>query len=465
MKSILRIVRRYVGSAVFISIAIILINLVVWCYCMLRFSPANFHSYRKLTTISDQFYVENGTIQLSQEGLVLLEEQYQFGMLLDENGDIIWSCHLPTELKHTYTLADISSASKWYLDDYPVWMWNCDKGIFVTGYDKNSVWKYTLEFPQSGIKAFTFALPLCNLLLIALFSLFFGRRFYCALKPVALGIEALSLEKRISLPENGILIDLKQRLNQTSRILEQQKNLLTRRDTARTEWISGVSHDIRTPLSMIMGYADSLETDSSLTQEQAEAAAIIKQQSLRIKELIEDLNLTSKLEYQMQPLRLEKCAIAALLRELIADYYNQHLSELYEINLQMKPDAGHISLMADRTLLLRAFRNLINNSIRHNPNGCRITILLSTRPAGCQILYFDNGAGIPEPVLEAYYKGEGTTDSSSPHIMGLYLIEKIIRVHHGTFDLLVPDDRNFDVLADDLTLPQKGMGAAIVLPV
>ena len=88
-------------------------------------------------------------------------------------------------------------------------------------------------------------------------------------------------------------------------MLEQQRWNLEKRDTARTEWISGVSHDIRTPLSMVMGYADNLENDAALPEEARKQAGIIKEQSLKIKTLIEDLNLTSKLEYQMQPLRME----------------------------------------------------------------------------------------------------------------------------------------------------------------
>lgn len=103
---------------------------------------------------------------------------------------------------------------------------------------------------------------------LGMLCLILGWRFYKSLKPVAQGIESLSLQKKTHLSERGILGELKEQINQTSAILEKQNELLSKRDDARTEWISGVSHDIRTPLSMIMGYADTLGQDKTLSEEQ-----------------------------------------------------------------------------------------------------------------------------------------------------------------------------------------------------
>ena len=95
----------------------------------------------------------------------------------------------------------------------------------------------------------------------------------------------------ISVKANGI--------NKTSERLIRQEADLNRRDSARTEWIAGVSHDIRTPLSLVMGYASQLEEDDNLPPEAREKAAVIRSQSERIKSLVSDLNLASKLEYAM----------------------------------------------------------------------------------------------------------------------------------------------------------------------
>ncbi|UQT50251.1 hypothetical protein M5E87_12360 [Flavonifractor plautii] len=75
------------------------------------------------------------------------------------------------------------------------------------------------------------------------------------------------------------------------------------RDFARSDWINGISHDIRTPLSMVMGYAGQLEADPVLLPRRRAQAAIIRRQSQTIRDLINDLNLTMRLDYAMQPLR------------------------------------------------------------------------------------------------------------------------------------------------------------------
>lgn len=114
--------------------------------------------------------------------------------------------------------------------------------------------------------------------------------------------------------------ELAEKLNQTSERLERQKAVIEARDTARTNWIAGVSHDIRTPLSMIMGYAEQLLAAENMDAEQKKQLGIIRDQGVKIKHLIEDLNLTSKLQYQMQPLRQEEFHPAKLMRQIVLSH-------------------------------------------------------------------------------------------------------------------------------------------------
>ena len=100
--------------------------------------------------------------------------------------------------------------------------------------------------------------------LILLFCFFFGLHFYRSLRPLAAGIEDLAKEESIHLQEKGMTGELAEKLNQISERLERQKAVIEARDTARTNWIAGVSHDIRTPLSMIMGYAEQLLSAENL---------------------------------------------------------------------------------------------------------------------------------------------------------------------------------------------------------
>ena len=78
------------------------------------------------------------------------------------------------------------------------------------------------------------------------------------------------------------------------------------RDAARSDWINGISHDIRTPLSMVMGYAAQMESAADLPPQRQKQAGIIRTQSQAIRDLVNDLNLTMRLDWAMQPLRKER---------------------------------------------------------------------------------------------------------------------------------------------------------------
>lgn len=257
---------------------------------------------------------------------------------------------------------------------------------------------------------------------------------YQSLRPLADGMKILAGGNTVSLPEKGITSELCSQLNKTSRILEEQKQALDKRDNARAEWISGISHDIRTPLSMIMGYADSLSAaDTSLSNEQHQQSEIIKHQSIVIKKLIEDLNLTSKLEYHMQPLRIEKLMPAPFLRSIVASYLNDGLDGRYDIDLTISENSENIYIQGDRSLLSRTINNLIGNSIKHNPDGCHIRItaaLLHNNVLSVSIS--DNGTGIPEQVIQIL-EGKTIPRDIAPHIMGLRIARQIVFSHQGNF--------------------------------
>lgn len=85
--------------------------------------------------------------------------------------------------------------------------------------------------------------------------------------------------------------------------LRRRNEIIARRDDARTSWIAGVSHDVRTPLALILGWAEQLEQDTALPAAARQKACGIRTQSEKLRALIEDLNLTSKLQYGAQPLR------------------------------------------------------------------------------------------------------------------------------------------------------------------
>nr|WP_275891444.1 HAMP domain-containing sensor histidine kinase [Ruminococcus sp. OA3] len=453
-----KIIRKYIFTAVLIAVVVLVMNSSVLIFLGSQVSKDDKTAgltRDQMEAVTQELKYDDGTYVMSEQGYEILENaSFVWAMLIDPNGRAVWSWRLPEEIPEYYTVADISVLSKWYLKDYPVRTWKYGDGIMVYGCDKDSIMRingtYSLRFLDSVPYNAVWVIVI-NLSLILVLALLFGYRFFRALKPITDGIESLSRKENISLAEKGIADGLAKKLNQTSRILEEQNKQLAKRDNARTNWISGVSHDIRTPLSLIMGYADALVRDHTMGEEQKKKAASIQRQSLMIKKLIDDLNLTSKLEYDAQPLRLQRYSPSELLREIVTSYYNDGLSDNYFIELDVRREVESVMLNGDTALLNRGFQNLIGNSIRHNPGGCSIHIEMRLCSQGVEILFKDTGIGIPAAVIKTLYTQKPDPEKH-PHVMGLRVVKQIIAAHNGLMEFIRKPSGNYDV---SIILPER----------
>ncbi len=461
MKDLLKICRRYILTAIFTICLVLGVNLLFLFVYLVRENmykaEPSYYNWRT-SELAGSLTRDGDGYSLSAEAAEKIDADYAFAMLIDQQGQVIWSRNLPEEIPLSYSLTDIASMTRWYLKDYPVKVWEHSDGLFVAAREKNSIAKYEMEIKLStlySLPSYLAAYLLCNLLMVFFLSLFFGVRLYKSLRTVAGGIENLHHMRPLNLPERGMTATLAQKLNDASILLFRQKMALEKRDNARTEWISGVSHDIRTPLSLIMGHADSLEQSPFLGEEEKKEAASIRENSLQIRNLIADLNLISKLEYDSYPLRLAPCSPAALLRSLAAWHMNNDFPDNCQLELDLSPELEGVTIQGDADLLTRAFRNLTGNSIRHNPQGCTIRIRAFPAAGMVQLQFSDTGQGIPVAIIKTLYhpssqrpaKDSGSPSSSgrgqsrsAPHVMGLRIVKQIIEAHHGQIEFELQKD-------------------------
>lgn len=432
MKNLSRILSRYLFTAVLLLLLTLFLNVFLYIICGFQIVRATSRTASHVRIVAESLEITEGRVSLSGNGFDYLSQHYVWAMLLDDDGCILWQWELPQQLNHPYTARQIAAFSKWYLDDYPVTERITDYGLLVAAQERYSTWKQNFSDSIGIVDFIAHMIPVTlfiNLLFVFLVVLVFGLRFYRSLRVLDKGIQDLSEQKPIRLPEKGMTELLAKQLNLTSDLLIRQKERLERRDDARASWIRSVSHDIRTPLSLIMGYASDLKEDPSLPEEQQRLAERIAHQSLKIKRLIEDLNLTSRLEYEMQPLRITELKPARLLRTIVSDFYNQGLSDVHTIDLYMDPDVEQVVLSGDAALLTRSFSNLIGNSIRHNPDGCTVSVAAGLQSSGSVCFQIsDDGCGIPDAVLQALTAAPAHTEKA-PHIMGLRIACQIFRAH------------------------------------
>ncbi|MED2935683.1 histidine kinase dimerization/phospho-acceptor domain-containing protein, partial [Bacillus wiedmannii] len=200
--------------------------------------------------------------------------------------------HLPKYVPISYNLVDVAKFSRYYLLQYPVYTWEHDNGLIVVGYPKESHWKYQFSFLSDWLREMPLRIGLLllfNIGITLLISVVIGTRFIKGIRPLVSGVHNLAREESVQLDSKGILGDLAQSINSASTTLRKKTDALKVRDEARSNWIAGISHDIRTPLSIILGYASEMEDSFELPEEHRQQAGIIRQQGEKLRSLISDL--------------------------------------------------------------------------------------------------------------------------------------------------------------------------------
>ena len=374
-----------------------------------------------LAEISDS--LEAGSREVS------LPEGY-WCMLLDEGGKVVWEQDKPDDVPDTYTINDIARMSRWFLNDYPVYTRTEDYGLLVLAKPKNAVGKYQTEYSMSWFDSLPQRLVyvlLFNLFLAAVLACVFGTSLYRRIRELTRGLSDLRAEKPIKLKERGIFRDIYRNINIASATIERKNNALSIRESARQNWIAGISHDIRTPLSVITGYAEALSENQELSENNKHRAEVIVSNSMKIKKLIEDLNLISSMEYDMQPSKRQPVKICPLIRRAAAEILNNGMSDRFSVALDLKAESA--AVMGDEGLLERAVFNVINNAVVHNKDGCTIQIKEYEKGGNIVIEIRDHGTGAPDSVLENIEKIPKTT-----HGIGLPMAYRIVSVHGGKFE-------------------------------
>lgn len=436
MKAFGKYISKHLASFATFILVLVLLNVLAFG---IRFQSVIRNDYGNTSprNMLEEIAAASTVDGVSDDARQKLESAHIWALFLNPDGNRVWAVNTPKDIPVDYTIQDVALFSKGYLKDYPVFVWNKEDGLLVLGYPKDSYTKLTSNY--FSIRAIQ-SLPLyitgmlaVDFLLLFLAYYFSRRKIIQNTEPIIDAIETLSDGKPISLSVGGDLSEVAGSINKASRILSRQNE-------ARANWISGVSHDIRTPLSMILGYAERIADDKTISNSVKEQAEIVRQQSIKIKELVQDLNLVSQLEYEMQPLHKEPVRFSKLLRSYAVELLNSGLSDSYSVEVKIKLPAENAILECDSRLILRAINNLVQNSIKHNPHGCEIMFALDCSETAITLTVSDDGVGLSlEKLRELEGKPhymESTDDQLNlRHGLGILLVRQIVEAHAGTMKI------------------------------
>ncbi|KAF1709338.1 two-component sensor histidine kinase [Pseudoxanthomonas kalamensis DSM 18571] len=329
----------------------------------------------------------------------------------------------------------------------------------VDGRDRGYVYVVLLgqahdRFAVRGATSAALDLALWSIGLVALLCLFAGltafalithplrkltdevRRFDAAGEPVPPPTD------EVAGGSNDEISVLRRAFHQMTVRLGEQWRALTRQDRERREFLANISHDLRTPLSSLHGYLETLLLkDATLApDERRRYLGIALDQSRKVGTLARSLFELARLEQGFVQPEWADFAVTDLVQDVLQKFELDAGSRQVTLKADAVPPLPAVH--ADLGLVERVLTNLIDNALRHVPAGGDITIALAAREHGVEVQVSDSGPGIPADLRERLFRRADDDDATLPNSsrpdggLGLRIVQQILQLHGSRLELL-----------------------------
>ncbi len=275
------------------------------------------------------------------------------------------------------------------------------------------------------------------------------------MKEVADAIAKGQFDKKTSIRGEDELSELAQSLNAMADELKLKIERLKYLDNVRTDFVANVSHELKTPLTSIRGFVETLEDGAIDDSNNARRfLAIIKKHAQRLGNIIDDLLRLSELE-SGGGIEKAELDLKGLIDEAVSGF--GHALAVKQQKLLVETTRGDFTIRGDRDRLEQVFVNLIDNAIKYTKEGGRITVQLSQIDDSVNVTVEDNGIGIPkgdvERVFERFYRVDKAHSRELGGTgLGLSIAKHIVSAHNGKIRIESEINKGTKVF---VTLPRK----------
>ena len=272
-----------------------------------------------------------------------------------------------------------------------------------------------------------------------IFGYLFSRKLTKPISEIITNIDILSKGNyNLYTKEKGIYKAVFENINDLSSTLRENENQRKELESMREEWLANITHDIKTPLASIQGYAEIIsDKDYEFTRdEMQEYTEIIYSKSKYIRELVDELNLSTRLKNNALSLNKQNTNLVALLRNVVIDILND--SRYENRNIEFNSNIDVIEKEVDVMLLKRALTNLIFNAVVHNNESVEVKVEIK-KIDKINISIKDNGNGINtkdlKHIFDRYYRGTNTGEVHKGSGLGMAISKEIINNHGGEIQI------------------------------
>lgn len=239
--------------------------------------------------------------------------------------------------------------------------------------------------------------------------------------------------ERITITSHDELDKLASAFNDMAATIQANVEQLRHADTLRRELIANVSHDLRTPLASIRGYIETLlmRQDRLSADEHIRYLKTLLGNTERLSRLVEELFELSKLEARERRPKIEPFALPELVNDLITKFIPEAEKQGILLCTAIEPSVPLVR--GDIGMIERVLQNLVENALRHTPEGGRITVAVRRHGGKIESSVCDTGSGIPEEdipfIFNRFYQARTRERTHNGSGLGLAIAKKILEAH------------------------------------
>lgn len=396
-------------------------------------------------TLSFNLYIENNNngVTISKDGQQLLKERDAWIQILDTNGNEIYELFKPEDAPNHYAPATIVHAHMYpnTINGYTLFIASSttDNSLnYIIGFPSSEISKHTFDYNSSTVTLiikFTLMVLVISFFVFLLMGFIFGGKLTNPIVRIIEGVELLSEKKYwMQYEEKGLYSKVFASLNKLADNLKLSEREREKTEKLREEWISNISHDLKTPLSSIKGYSEILsESDYNISNKEIKNYSnIILEKANYMEDMIEELRLNEKLKHNAIKLNITKENLTKFLRKIVIDILNH--PNYSGRSIEFNSEEEIIEYKIDKNLMTRCIENLIYNAFIHNNKETKVMVNVFKKAKKIVIEIKDNGKGISEEDLEnlfnRYYRGTNTKDHKGSGL-GMSIAKEVIEAHNG----------------------------------
>ena len=200
------------------------------------------------------------------------------------------------------------------------------------------------------------------------------------------------------------------------------------------QFTSDASHELRTPVSVILAQCDAMLSDESLTEEQRSQLALIRRKASGMSDMISQLLFLSRADQGRQPVHRERLDLSELTEMIVEEQQMLADGAGRGIRIESRISPG-VEADADETLYIRLVSNLLSNAVRYSYDGGKVEVILEERDGEVRGRVKDHGAGIAAEDLpriwERFYRADSSRTETSHSGLGLSMVRWIAHAHGG----------------------------------